>query len=237
LIAKRYLGNKEIIMKPRLYSFIVVIPVALLLHPSVCVKAQTASNKMAQSSIRGTILQALTEQADLSNTDNGLKLFTQTLVKVLTGAAPGDAYGDMLSYRLYMAQRMTLDGKKHLVSENDVAHAFNLMMARVVPKNGPSIKTTVEEVHSTRVFLSHVAPTLTSVQSHNSTCYPSEAVLLVHLLIGLHDPQPKGPHRPGTLVAYTARGGATYYLEHYLSKHSHFDQVKLFDSVTGAIGF
>ena len=224
-------------MKPWLYSFVVVVPVALLFHPSECVKAQTTSGKMAQNPIRGTIFQTLTEQADLSNTDNGLKLYCQTLIKILTGAAPGDAYGDMLSYRLYMAQRMTLDSKKHLVSENDVARAFNLMMAKVIPKKTPAIKTTIEEVHSTRVFLSHVAPTLTSVQTNNSTCYPSEAVLLVHLLIGLHDPQPKGFYRPGTLAAFTAKGGATYYLEHYFGKHAHFDQVKLFDSVTNVLGF
>lgn len=215
----------------------VAILIAMLVPHAGTLSGQVTGGQASHSQQPGTLLASLSQQADLSSTDAGLHVFCQTLAEVLTGAPPDDPYGDIVSSRLYMSQRMTLDGKRHLIKEDVVARAFNLLMAKTTPRNAPAITASAQQVHDMRLFLSRAAPQLTSVDAHAASCYPTEAVLLLKLLLSAHDPLPGGSPKPGTIIAGIVASGATYYLNRYVQTYSHFAMVRLYDSIIGTLGF
>jgi hypothetical protein len=189
-------------------------------------------------------LDVLGKEAEKADTPRGAEAYSKHLIKVLVGNEMGDDFVSTQAARLAAADLSARRGDRGLVDERTVADTFNELMKRVRGR-GRTIVTDTATVHRLRLGISHASPALTTVSAHASTCLPSEALLLIALLITNNGAigEPSSPRSAPELRGTTGRrvsaanADASLLLVNFLSSHSNSEDVELFDVLAKYVGF
>lgn len=123
---------------------------------------------------------ALIDRAKVAQSPKGTQDYSSELAKYLVSKA-GKRYVHKFAKRLAEADLLAQRGEQKWVPENNVVRAFNEMMEQV--SSTTRIRTNSAAVLEARFSLYNTSPYLTSVTSHQGECLPTEAVLLVWLLM------------------------------------------------------
>lgn len=125
----------------------------------------------------------LAEAAEPAASRDAVNDYNEFLIKMLVSPQAGEAYVTAFSQRVGMADLMARHGHRKLISESSVAQAFNELMTQVADPQFQPPKTDAATVHKLRLMLKDSSPALSSVETHESECLPSEAFLLMTQLI------------------------------------------------------
>jgi len=178
--------------------------------------------------------------ADAKGADNpeGSKVYARHLADWFVPHWQGDNYVDVFAARLSTGDLMARQGKRKWIPESVVAQAFNDMMIKV---HAP-LRTDVKVVHQIRTTLYAVSPAFSTVNSHPSTCLPSEAVYLMFELVmengTLVDLCPPKKDASGHLVQSSCPGkfSAVTEISAYLHSHSRSQGEMLYNHVAKLFG-
>jgi hypothetical protein len=190
-----------------------------------------------------SLLKPLATDADNLDTIPGENVYAEDLAQLLVGNATDEAYVAAVSPRLSMADWMARHGNRALISEQTVAQAFNDLMTAVTPITDTPPLVNDALIHKLRLTINDNFPELTSVDSHVSGCLPTEATLLLIVLI--NDAR-VGPPLPGSLPARVSPDGPSRsdatsspnaLLTAYEASHSRFESVALYDKITKPMGY
>jgi hypothetical protein len=226
---------------------IVVIVVCQLFLPSAArpQAAQSSAHTPQTASGPGSVqtippqwdLRRLVANAEAADTAEGSKAYGRQLAEMLLSET-GDSYIDSFAGRLSAADLLARQGKRKLIPEGVVADAFNDMMKTV----HSSLRTDASVVHQLRATLHAISPSLSTVDSHNSVCLPSEAVnLFIQLLMHngtLENLCPARPDATGRLVQHSCPGtlNANLAIRRYVSSHSRSQNEALYDQTAKVFG-
>lgn len=202
----------------------------------------TATKGAKPMSSHSPFLDSLNTLAEEAGTPAGAGRYSRRLVELLAGDQLGDANVSALSKRLATADFTVRNGKRNYVAEVSVASAFNGLMKTVHDKKTKPIETDEVNVHRLRLALSGVAPTLTSVKAHPSSCLPTEAFLLSVLLItnnGSIKPPPAHGASPRLVTRFgpsseTAIAGEL--VARFFTSHSQSRNLTLLDALFKNLG-
>lgn len=191
------------------------------------------------------LLDALSKEAEAAGTPNGAEVYSKHLIKLIVGNVMGDEFVSARASRLAAVDLLARRGKREYVDERSVADAFNELMKKVRGHGGRTIMTDAATVHRLRLGISRASPALTTVSAHASSCLPSEAVLLIALLITSNGvigepPSPGSAQEPRVTTGRhvsAASADASLLLVNFLVSHSHPKDVGLFDALAKHVGF
>ncbi|MGH9604930.1 MAG: hypothetical protein ACRD3N_04445 [Terracidiphilus sp.] len=129
-----------------------------------------------------SIVDTLNTEAQ-ANDQDGIHVYCEHLVRLLVNESVSKETVTSLTDRLAIAERAARRGERPLVSETEVAAAFNNLMGEIgAPKE---LRTDAPMVHRFRVGplsrsdVSH----LITLNTNGANCNPGEAVFLLYLLI------------------------------------------------------
>jgi len=191
------------------------------------------------------LLDALSKEAEVAGTPNGAELYSKHLIKLIVGNVMGDKFVSARASRLATVDLLARRGKREYVDERSVADAFNELMKKVRGHGGRTIMTDAATVHRLRLGISRASPALTTVSAHASSCLPSEAMLLIALLItnnGVIGEPPSPGNTPELRVTTgrhvsAANADASLLVVNFLGSHSHSEDVRVFDVLAKYVGF
>jgi hypothetical protein len=112
----------------------------------------------------------------------GIHAYSKDLIQMLAGVRGGGVvYADSLTDRLARAELEARQGKRKLISEADIAKAFNELMREIGASN--SFVADIDTVHSNRIVFESALPAMISQKKNGSYCNPGEAVYVLELMI------------------------------------------------------
>jgi len=187
------------------------------------------------SASRPSLMEELNKEA-ASEDMEGIHIYSQDLVQMLVGNAAGPAYATSLIDRLTKAEFMARNGKRKLISEADIARAFNTLMKDTGAPG--SLHADIITVHRMREDFESALPALISLKTNGSYCNPSEAVYVVEILIESigRSPVPASHSTPDdTGKVMEASSGpkppARRHLEDYFVGHSRSESVNVLNDL------
>lgn len=131
-------------------------------------------------------------EAEDADSPAGNGRYARQLAELLVPPKIGDTYLNRFSNRLSRADLMARRHERSWIPESVVAKAFNDLMLQVGGRSHHLPRTDANIVHQLRITLSEISSVLSTVNTHNSECLPSEAVqLMVQLLF--HNGSIEGP--------------------------------------------
>lgn len=229
-------------MEKSLFKVTLLVTTSFWVFPLM---SQTPSSKQPTLALPLTPqVGSLIEEVLASNSQDGMREYTSHLTKLFIGDQMGDGYIAAVSRRLAMAELMSRNGKRKWIAESTVVQAFNDLMTAVAAAGNKPIHTDTSVVHELRVALYNTSTDLSSVNSHESECLPTEAILLMVLLQANNGNLNSGG--PPALTVSSHGGGVTFsavdndarsLLLRYAASHSHPENLKLYDHVTRLMGF
>jgi hypothetical protein len=190
------------------------------------------------------LFDALTKETEVADTPKGAEAYSKHLIKLIIGNEMGNDFVSAQASRLATADILARRGEREYVDEGSVADAFNELMKKARRHSGRVFTTDSATVHRLRLGISHASPALTTVSIHASSCLPSEALLLIALLV-TNNGAISGPSSPGIAPALLVTTGrrvsgdaeASVLLANFLGSHSHSEDVRLFGVLRKYIGF
>jgi len=112
----------------------------------------------------------------------GIHAYSNDLIQMLAGVRGGGVvYADSLTDRLARAELEARQGKRKLISEADIAKAFNNLMSEIGAPD--SLKADIAEVEKERDAFKKELPAMISQEKNGSYCNPGEAVYVLELMI------------------------------------------------------
>lgn len=169
-----------------------ILAVALVLC-SACCPAQIASQRSPQPP---NMVDALNKEAEASDPE-GIHKYSEGLIHGLVGTSAGPAYEKSVTDRLARAELMARQGKRKLISEADIAQAFNQLMRETGAPD--SYKADVAVVEELRGEFAKILPVLFTREKNGSYCNPCEAIYILGLLKAnvarTHTPVPENAPR------------------------------------------
>lgn len=190
-----------------------------------------------------SFLKPLAAEADNADTIEGEEEYAADLAQLLVGNATDAAYVTAVSRRLSMADRLDRAGYRTRIPEQSVAQAFNSLMNAVVIAPDTPPRASVATVHQIRTALDKTFPELTSVDLHPSTCLPTEAALLLVILIyHANATEPSSRESPPSIDTqhppnHSAPKSPCDLLTAYAASHPAYASVFLFDNTMKPMGF
>jgi len=212
----------------RLRSFLFVFVIAQLLIPRPA---------LAQPSIsRPSLIEELNKEAASSGPE-GTQLYSQHLIQLLIRVNIGDApYTASLENRLAQAELAARNRKRKLISEADIAQAFNTLMKDTGGPN--SLTADVPEVRRMRAVFESSSPALISRKENGDYCNPGEAVFLIGMLIENFGASPvtvshSNLHDTGAAMEASSgpKSPARRRLENYFVGHSRSESVDVLNNL------
>lgn len=126
------------------------------------------------------IIDMLNKEAEASDPE-GIHKYSEDLIHWLIGTAAGPEYEAAVTDRLARAEMKAKQGKRKLISEADIAQAFNQLMRET---GAPDTFTAdVAAVESTRNASEKRLPALITRKKNGSYCNPGETIYILVLLI------------------------------------------------------
>jgi hypothetical protein len=171
-------------------------------------------------------LRNLIAHAEAADTSEGSKAYARQLTEMFVSPLAGDLYIDTFAERLSTADMAARRGGRNLVPESAIARAFNDLMSHV---RSP-LRTDTNVVHVLRRTLYAVSPALSTVNSNNSECLPSEAVDVMTQLL-THNGTLEDPCSPSIPAEHRCvqRYNAEVLISRYTKSHSRSRNAELFD--------
>jgi hypothetical protein len=124
-------------------------------------------------------IKILNEEAGTSD-QAGIRRYSADLLQMILPKKAGRDLISSLSERLARAEEEARGGKRELISETDVAQAFNEMMSKI---GAPNLRVSAVDVARLRIALGPAAPSLISRKRNKEDCNPGESLFLVELLL------------------------------------------------------
>jgi hypothetical protein len=148
---------------------------------------------------------------------------------MLLGNSAGPDYAASLSDRLSRAELMTRQEKRKLISEADIARAFNNLMSETGAPD--SLRADDAAVKAGRAAFEKEMPALISQQRNGTYCNPGEAVFIVSMLIEnigrSATPSSQSDHNAHVSSGHPAP--VRTHLALFCANHSRSDVTKLFN--------
>jgi hypothetical protein len=147
-----------------------------------------------------------------------------------------------LAQRLASADQAARHDPGKYVPETAIAAAFNRLMAQVLDKNAPPIRTDAQTVHILRGILAAKAPALFSIKEHPASCIPDEAVFLIFELIFSNGrvvsvtPGQSLLAAENAMLAENAANDAYIKLDQYIAAHWTWTNMALLKRLLGDMG-
>jgi len=148
----------------------------------------------------------------------------------------------VLARRLALSDQAARRDPQKYTQETAIAAAFNGLMAKVLEKNSPPIRTDVQTVHSLRESLANNSPALSSVREHPASCLPDEAVLVLFLLVVNNGRVVTVPQGQSVTSAFSAKlaedaaNDAEIKLDEYFAAHSETTNMLIFNKLLYSMG-
>jgi hypothetical protein len=132
-----------------------------------------------------------------ANDQDGIHTYCGHLVRLLVGNEVPKENTESLTDRLAVAESAARRGERPLISESEVATAFNSLMSQV--RAPDELRTDAAMVHTFRVgpLSRSEVPYLITMNRNGANCNPGEAVFLLYLLIA-NNGTIEGQLPPGT---------------------------------------
>jgi len=113
----------------------------------------------------------------------GIHYYGEDLAHLIVPDQAGTAYIDAFADRVTKAEEVARKGKRKLVPEADVVHAFNELMRQIGAP--PSIRADADRLHKFRVHAVTVGAlsAVLTADRNGTNCYPGEAVYLLSVLL------------------------------------------------------
>jgi hypothetical protein len=165
------------------------------------------------------MMDTLNKEAEASDPD-GIHIYSQHLIQMLVVSnSAGPAYATSLSDRLARAEVMARQGKRKLISEADIAQAFNQLMKETGAPD--SYKADVADVEELRGEFAKILPALFTREKNGSYCNPGEAVYVLELLIeNVARPHTPIPENAPKMRLSIGKATVQEYLEVFFARHS-----------------
>jgi hypothetical protein len=195
----------------------------------LCSAFYSAQATSQPSSQPPNMMDTLNKEAKASD-PAGIHNYSQQLIQMFPAVrGGGDAYADSLTERLAKAELLAKQKKRKLISEAEIAQAFNLLVRET---GAPDLlRADIETVHKNRAGFANALPAMISLKSNGSYCNPGEAVYLLELLIAnIGRPTvsfSQSDHKPYTSVGSppTVEGN----LDLFCARHSQTEVAKIFN--------
>jgi hypothetical protein len=183
---------------------------------------------VAQPPAPPNTLETLNKEAQASD-PAGIHEYSQHLIRILEITHKDSAFVGSLTDRLARAELMARQGKRKLISEADIAHAFNALMRETGAPN--TLTASVGAVHSNRVGFEGTLPAVISQRANGSLCNPGEAVWVVSMLIANVGRPAAPPSEPEHEPRFVAGGAPPVqrHLELFYANHSQSDVAEAFE--------
>jgi hypothetical protein len=182
----------------------------------------------AQSSaLEPSLIETLNEESASSDLA-GIHVYSRHLIQLLVGNSAGPSFAASLTDRLARAEFTARRGKRKLISEADIAHAFNTLMKETGAPD--SLAANIDTVHSNRVAFESSLPVLISQRVNGSYCNPGEAVFVLEMMIenvGRSPTQIPYP-APKSFVAAISPP-VRRHLQQFCASHSRSEVTEVFD--------
>jgi hypothetical protein len=126
------------------------------------------------------MVDALNKEAEASDPE-GIHKYSEDLIHGLIGTSAGPVYEKSVIDRLARAESMARNGKRKLISEADIAQAFNQLMRET---GAPDTFTAdLAAVESARSESEKRLPALITRKKNGSYCNPGETIYILMILI------------------------------------------------------
>jgi hypothetical protein len=152
------------------------LALALVLGSTFC-SAQAASQPSSQPP---NMIDTLNKEAEASDSE-GIHKYSEGLIHGLVGTSAGPVYEKSVTDRLARAELLARQGKRKLISEAEIAQAFNQLMRETGAPD--PFKADVSVVEDLRGEFAKLLPALITRVQNGSYCNPGEAVYILELLI------------------------------------------------------
>lgn len=211
-------------------------------HPRHPTSVPDLFNQVGSASMlpKNLWVQSLIEEAEASDTREGLQKYSEYLITLVVGEQVKSEYISTLSKRLIASEQMTRDGKRKLISENSIVDAFNQLMKQVQISAAPALVTNVTTVHQLREVLYNTSSSLSSLKSSDSDCHPTEAALLMVFLlrnngaissVNSASSTTSDGHAAVTISSIPLEASARGLVNHYSATHSEDERAKLYEDL------
>jgi hypothetical protein len=180
------------------------------------------------------LIETLNKEAQATD-PAGIRNYSEDLIHLLPGVrSAGAAYTDSLTDRLATTEMMARHGNQKLISEIEIANAFNDLMRQT---GAPaSLKADLNSVEMARRGWEKEIPTLISLEKNGTNCYPGEAIWVLTILIANveahYPPFPPGESR----MVSGYRPPAELHLAQYFSSHSPREAAHILDRLAVRLG-
>jgi hypothetical protein len=126
------------------------------------------------------MIETLNKEAE-ANDPEGIHAYSQHLIQIVVGNGVSPAYAAALSSRLATAESMARQGRRKLISEADIALAFNNLMKET---GAPGLlRANDAAIKEARGAFEIRLPALISRQKNGPYCNPGEAVWVISMLV------------------------------------------------------
>jgi hypothetical protein len=165
----------------------------------------------------------------------GIHTYSKHLIQMLPGIrSGGDAYADSLTDRLARAEMMARHGKRKLISEIEIAKAFNDLMRQT---GAPaSLRADLDSMVWARAGWEKQLPALISRERNGTYCDPGESVFILEMLIENVGRPPTPLSSSGPSVIGPAMPPARVHLLQYYASHLRTDDIRLLNDLAKALG-
>ncbi len=165
------------------------------------------------------MMEALNKRAEAADVA-GIHAYAEELMQMLPSVRDaGSTYADSLTDRLARAELQARNGKRKLISEAEIAEAFNGLMRRT--KAPASLKADLVAVESARSGWEKQLPAMISNQKNGTNCYPGEAVWVLETLIeNVGRPPGSIVHSTTSVFVSVPQSPARRHLEQFSASHS-----------------
>lgn len=184
----------------------------------------------------------LVESAEAAHTEDGVTEYSKQLAALLLPSSMSGGYVGRLSKRLASAEMQARNGQRNYIPESSIAEAFNYLMENVEKGANHPARTDRSGIHDLRKTLFDLSPFLSSVNTHAHDCLPSEAVLLVAMLIsnngtlGNSTIDHNAVLKPGDVSGQIVHGDSRSRINRYMISHSGRTRRRLYDNLFKKLG-
>jgi hypothetical protein len=181
------------------------------------------------------MMDTLNQEAGAGDAD-GIHAYSKHLIQMLPGVrGAGAAYADALTDRLAGAEIMARHGKRKLISEIEIAEAFNDLMRQT---GAPaSLKADLNSVELARRGWEKELPALISREKNGTYCYPGEAIWVLTIMIAnIEAHYPTFPPGESRMVS-GYRPPVELHLQQYFSSHSPNEAAHVMDRLATRLRF
>jgi len=190
------------------------LAVALALGSAFC-PARAASQPRPQPP---NMVDALNKEAEASDSE-GIHKYSEGLIHGLVGTSAGPVYEKSVTDRLARAELLARQGKRKLISEVEIAQAFNQLMRETGAPD--TFTANVAAVESARSVSEKRMPALITRKKNGSYCNPGETIYIL-VLLRQNIARPPDPPIHGNLpqVRPAPIVPVDQHLSNYFARHS-----------------